>query len=345
MKVLRFDAPRRARIVDSDSPRAEGKYSVARTLASSISAGTEMAFYRGTAPQLNSKTDQYGLHHPAPGAMQYPLQSDAPGAWWMGYSAVGRIVEVGPDEHELREGDLVWTNQGHKSMLRSDGFVKLPADMDVERATFLALINIAFNGMLDARVKLLDDVVIFGMGTLGLLFTQMCRLSGARVTAVDTLPSRLALAKTMGAERVLDASASPNIGVQVQEFTNGRGADVVIEVTGNVDVLPEAIRCAGHEGIVTMVSFYQKGAASLQLSQEFHLKRITLRASHVSGLNPELRQQYTMQRRLEQALRLAQTLDVLPLISHRVPFEKMTDALQMIDQNPSACQAVVVKYT
>jgi threonine dehydrogenase-like Zn-dependent dehydrogenase len=345
MRVLRYEAPRQARIVDSTSPRAEGKQSVAQTLATSVSAGTEMAFYRGTAPQLNATTDQYGLHHPAPGNMQYPMQSDTPGTWWMGYSAVGRIVEVGPDERDLREGDLVWTSQGHKAMMKSGGFTKLPADMDVERATFLALINIAFNGMLDARVKLLDDVVIFGMGTLGLLLTQMCRLSGARVTAVDTLPSRLALAKQMGAERVLNPSESPNIAVQVQELTRGRGADVVIEVTGNVDVLPEAIRCAGNDGIVTVMSFYQKGAASLQLSQEFHHKRITLRSSQIGGLNPELRQQYTASRRLEQAIRLAQSLELPPLISHRVPFEKMPEALQMIDQNPSACQAVVIKYT
>jgi len=344
MKVLRYDGPRQARIVEADSPRAEGKQSLAKTLATSISAGTEMGFYRGTAPQMNSRTDRNRLFHSAPDNLKYPMQSDGAGVWWMGYSAVGRLVEVGPEEKSLREGDLVWTQQGHKSTMISERFVKLPADMDVERASFLALLDIAFNGMLDARVKLLDEVIIFGMGTLGLLLLQMCKRSGARVMAVDSLASRLELASRLGADSIFNSAVDGDVGLRMQEATCGRGADVVFEVTGNVDVLPHAVRCAGVEGIVTVLSFYQRGAASLELGQEFHHKRITLRSSQVGGFNPELRQQYNWPRRQEQSIWLAQNLDLLPLISHRVPFEQMPEALRMIDENPSACQAVVVKY-
>jgi threonine dehydrogenase-like Zn-dependent dehydrogenase len=226
MKVLRYEAPRQARIVESTPPRAMGKQSVARTLMTSISAGTEMGFYRGTAPQIHSRTDQHQLFHAAPHHVTYPMQSDEPGVWWMGYSAVGCVVEVGPDETNLCNGDLVWAQQGHKSMMVSDRFVRLPPDIDIARASFLALLDIAFNGMLDARVKLLDEVTVFGMGTLGLLLLQMCRRSGARVTAVDSLATRLELAVKLGAHRVLNPTTEGDVGVRVQEATGGRGADV-----------------------------------------------------------------------------------------------------------------------
>jgi threonine dehydrogenase-like Zn-dependent dehydrogenase len=115
--------------------------------------------------------------------------------------------------------------------------------------------------------------------------------------------------------------------------------------TGNVDALPHAIRCAGYEGSVTVLSFYQRGAASLELGKEFHHKRITLRSSQVGGFNPDLRHQYNCQRRQEQSIWLAQNLELLPLISHRVPFEELPEALRVIDANPSACQSIVITYT
>lgn len=343
-QVLRYEAPRQARIADSDSPAAHGKVSVAATLATSVSAGTEMGFYRGTAPQMNSRQDAYGLFESSAGNIHYPMQSDGPGVWWMGYSAVGRVTEVGPDEPSLKTGDLVWVQQGHKTTLASDNFVKLPAGTNPEHAAFLALMEIAFNGMLDARVKMLDNVVIFGMGTLGQLLLQMCKKSGAHVIAVDYLESRLALAARLGADEIFTPGMQGDVGQFIQQRTQGRGADVVFEVTGNINALPQAIRCAGLDGTVTVLSFYQSGAESLQLGQEFHHKRINLRSSQIGAIDPILSARYDRSRRRQQVLSLLTQLQLDPLISHRVAFTELPQALAMIDKNPSECQAVIVKY-
>lgn len=343
-QVLRYEASRKAAIVDSATPEASNKISIAQTLTTSISAGTEMGFYRGTAPQMNSRMESNRLFEPAKDNIRYPMQSDGPGVWWMGYSAVGRITQVGSEEKSLKIGDLVWVQQGHKTTLASDGFLKLPADTNPEHAAFLALMEIAFNGMLDAKIKLLDHVVIFGMGTLGQLLLQMCKLSGANVIAVDYLDTRLELAKKLGADIAFNPQSQGDIGQFIQRHTQGHGADVVFEVTGNINALPQAIRCAGLDGTVTVLSFYQGGAEPLQLGQEFHHNRINLRSSQIGSIDPVLGARYNRPRRLQQVLGLLKKLQLEPLISHRVAFHELPEALAMIDRNPSQCQAVIVKY-
>ena len=342
--ALRYDAPRQASIVPATLPKANGKVSIAQTIMSSVSAGTEMGFYRGTAPQLNTRTDTNALFEDAPANLTYPMQSDGAGVWWMGYSAVGQITQVAPQETQLKVGDKVWCQTGHKSFMASESFLKLPDDVDIEDATFLALLNITFNGMLDAKVKLLDEVVILGMGTLGQMLLQMSKLSGARVTVLDYLDSRLELARAFGADVLFNPAKQGDLGKFIQEQTNDRGADVVFEVSGNVQALTQAIRCVGVDGTVTVLSFYQQGADTLMLGQEFHHKRIRLRSSQINHIDPALSNLYNNERRQAQSINLLEKLNLKPLISHRVAFNDLPDALAMIDANPSQCQSVVVTY-
>ena len=344
MKVLRYKAPRQAEIVESETPKASGKTSVAKTLFTQVSAGTEMAFYRGTAPQLNYSGNKYGLWEKAPNNIVYPMKSDDPGVWWMGYAAVGRIVEVAPEEKNLGKGDLVFTWGPHREYQSASSFVKLPEDTNPRHASFLALMRIALNGYWDARVMLLDDVVIFGMGNIGQLLLQMCKLGGAKVVAVDRIASRLELARKLGADAVFNPATDGDAGNFVYERTNGRGADAVIEVTGNVKALPDAIRCAGYNGQVTVLSFYQDVADTLDLGREFHHKRTVVRSSQAGGNNPHLGPLHNPDRQTQHAIELLKLIDLDSLITHQVPFAELPAALEMIDKNPNECLSVVVEY-
>jgi len=344
MKSLMYSAPRAAQIVEVEAPKSGGRVSVAKTVVTNISAGTEMGFYRGTAPQINTKIEAHCLFEKHPGTLTYPMRSSDPGVWWMGYAAVGKVVECAPDEKNLKVGDLVYQQTGHKDYMASDNFYRLPEGTNPDHASFLALINIAYNGMLDARVKMLDEVVIFGMGVLGQLLLQMCKLSGARVTVVDYVDSRLHLAKEQGADVIFNPSKDGDIGTAIQKATGGRGADVVIEVSGNIKALPDAIRSVGSDGQVIVLSFYQGGSEPLELGKEFHHKRISLRSSQIGGINPELTTRYHADRRMEDSIKLLSLLNIEPLISHKVSFEELPCALDMIDKNPAACNGVIVHY-
>ena len=54
MKVLKYNQPRNSEIIEVETPKPEGNQILTKSLYCNISAGTEMGFYRGTAPQMNS---------------------------------------------------------------------------------------------------------------------------------------------------------------------------------------------------------------------------------------------------------------------------------------------------
>jgi threonine dehydrogenase-like Zn-dependent dehydrogenase len=344
MKVLRYPRPRNAEIVDAPTPRAIGRKSVAKTIATSVSAGTEMSFYRGETSLLNFHVNEYGLLQEGPGNIKFPMQSDGSGVWWMGYASVGRIIEVGDEATDVKVGNLVFTEGGHKEYQISDSFRLLPANVNPVNASLLSLIRIAFNGMLDARVKLMDKVVIFGMGIVGQLLLQMSKLSGAHVIAVDPLQSRLEMARMLGADETFDPSKPDDVGMYVQQRTNGHGADIIFEASGNVDALSDAIRCCGADGVVTVMSFYRKPPSKLHLDHEFHHRRITLRSSQVGGVCPLFSRHYNWNTLLDSAIGLLPKLNLDPLVSHRIKFDALPITLEMIDRDPQQSMVVVVEY-
>ncbi len=345
MKVLRYPKPYQAEIVEADLPAIGKHQALAKTIVSNVSAGTEMAFYRGTAPQLNSRIRPDGLWEDAPDNITYPMQSDGAGVWWMGYAAVSEVVEVGSDVNDLKIGDIVFTYGPHKEyQIIEGGYFKVPAKLKPEQASFTALTDIVFNGILDSAIKLMDNVVIIGMGTLGQLALQMSKLSGAFVIAADFIDRRLQLASKLGADETINPKAEGDLAKSVIKIL-GERADLVIEVTGNSKALADAVRCVRNDGQVTVLSFYQSPPDNFQPGREFHHNRIIIRSSHTGEVNPALRNQYDNKaKRTYKAMQLISRLDVDSLISHRCKFDDYPKMLETIDKNPSECQSVIIEY-
>ena len=344
MKVLRYPEPFKAEIAEVPIPSISSHQSLARSIVTNVSAGTEMAFYRGTAPQLNSRANAEGLWEKAENCITYPMQSSDPDCWWMGYACVAEIVETGSDVTDIKAGDIVFTHQGHKEFqVIEQDYYKLPVDMEPEYASLTTLTEICFNGVLDADIKLMDNVVIIGMGTLGQLLVQMCKLSGTCVIAVDFIDERLHLASKLGADRVINPSVDGDLAENVFRAL-GQAADSVIEVSGNSKALPDAVRCVRKDGQVTVLSFYQDAPVTFEMGREFHHNRVLIRSSQIGEIAPALTNRYDKSRRGRTAIELIRKMDIGPLISHRCDFDNYPEMLKMIDKHPSKCQSVVIKY-
>jgi len=344
-QVLRYDAARDASIVSGEMPTPGPDDIVAASICCSVSAGTELPFYRGNAVLMNARIED-GLYVDAPGAICFPMQSDKPDYWHMGYANVARIGAVGGAVEGFKPGDIVFHQAPHMShhVQSPDLCLKLPGDVDPHHAALLILVDVAFNAILDAKVKLMDNVVVIGLGTIGLLIAQLAKLSGATVWVSDLLDVRLALAEQLGADRTVNPSRDGDLGQLVRNAMPG-GADVVFEVSGNPAALTDATRVVRKEGVVSIVSYYQQPPAALQMGREFHSNRIRFQSSSKGGILPELTHQYDRPRRSATSLELIRSrLQIEPLISHRVPFAEYPGALKTIDANPSACQAVVITY-
>ncbi len=110
--------------------------------------------------------------------------------------------------------------------------VKLPDTLDDDQAIMLSdIIPTAFFGTKLAEVKQGDTVVVFGCGPVGQFCITCAKIEGAeRIIAVDTIPSRLEMARQQGAE-VIDFNSVDPIE-RINQLTNGKGADRIIDAVG-----------------------------------------------------------------------------------------------------------------
>ncbi len=328
----------------ADPPLAPHEVRVA-TLYSGISAGTELAAFRGTSPHLAKRWDaRQRLFRPdRPAGSAYPLRN-------LGYEEVGRVVELGSSVDDLVEGELVYGSWGHRSHHVMDAAAaaarRLPDGLEPRLGIFSHIGAVALNGVHDARIRIGETVAVYGLGVPGQIVAQLARRSGARVLGVDPIASRRALAASL---RAIDVGLDPSAGSPaeaIKDLTEGRGADVSLEVSGVTTALHEAIRGSAYAAKVVAMGFYQGEARQLALGDEFHHNRVTVVSSQVSGVDPELSYRWDKARLAASAMALQAdgTLDLGPLVTHDLPFADAAAAFDLLDRTPAEALQVVLRF-
>ena len=99
----------------------------------------------------------------------------------------------------------------------------------------------------DAKVEPGSNVVVFGLGGIGLNVIQGAKMVGAnRIIGIDTNPAKEKLGKDFGMTHFINPLETPNLVEAIMDLTNG-GADYSFECIGNVDVMRDALECC-HKG-------------------------------------------------------------------------------------------------
>ncbi|CAN5778757.1 zinc-binding alcohol dehydrogenase [soil metagenome] len=342
--LVRFAGPREVQVVEyPDAPLGPRDVRLT-TLYSGISAGTELTAYRGSNPYLTKSWDPgRRLFVAGDGSgLGYPLDR------W-GYEEVGRIEELGSAVDPALAGQLVYGAWGHASShVAPEGWAAdrlVPPGVAPIAGTFARSGAIALNAVLDADVNLGETVAVFGQGVLGLLVTRLCVLASATVVAVDRVSHRLDLARQFGAHHVIDAG-NDSPAERIRELTDGRGADVSVEVSGSYAALQEAIRSTAYNSQVVTVGFLQGGDVALRLGEEFHHNRIQLTCSQISGVNRRLDHRWTRERLEQTVMRFVadDRLAVTSLVSHVMPVERAGEAFAMLDRGDAGVLQVVLAF-
>jgi L-iditol 2-dehydrogenase len=170
-----------------------------------------------------------------------------------------------------------------------------------------------------------DTVVIQGVGPLGLCHLIKARLLGAGdIIAIDTLPSRLAMARRFGADYTLNlqvTTAAERVEA-VRGWTHGRGADVVVDCSGVAHAVPEGLDMTRAGGMyIEAGAFVDMGPVPINPNLHFCIKNIRL-----LGIGGEAATAYGPTMKV-----LAKAQHLYPLgeiVTHRFGLEQADEAVQ-----------------
>lgn len=145
------------------------------------------------------------------------------------------------------------------------GVVVLPDDLTEADLPVLAPLGCGAQTGAGAILNILrprpgETIAVTGAGAVGLSAVMAARMSPAgAVIAVDRVPSRLDLARELGATHTVDTSAQP-LGEALLDLTGGAGVDAVVETTGNTALLETLIDGLGVAGRIAVIGAPQAGA-------------------------------------------------------------------------------------
>ena len=170
-------------------------------------------------------------------------------------------------------------------------------------------------------------VAVVGSGPIGCCAVAVARAAGARmVIATDIRPFRLELARRMGAARAVDSTKEDPVAV-VKEATGGEGADVVLEMSGHPEGVKQAFKMLRRGGRLSLLGIPSQ-AVPIDLAEDVIFKGAT-----VLGINGRRMWQTWYQ---AQALLRAGTIDLTPLITHRLPLARIHEGMALLEQGEAA---------
>jgi len=173
-----------------------------------------------------------------------------------------------------------------------------------------------------------DWVVVFGCGGIGLNIVQVAVAAGARVIAVDKVAQKLAMAKELGAEATVDASAEPRVDKAVRKLT-GQGADIAMEAIGAAATQELAVSCVRTGGRVVLVGYSPDTLA-------LNAGRVMYRELEVIGSLGCRPVDYPRVIELARSGKIA----LAKMVTHRFPLERINEAFEVL-RSGEAIRAVV----
>lgn len=212
---------------------------------------------------------------------------------------------------------------------------KIPDELTDEQVVLLAdIASTGFSGAESGNIRIGDAVVVFAQGPIGLCATAGAKLMGASfIIGIDGDENRLAMAKRMGADVVLDYR-EVDVVSEVLRLTGG-GADVAIEALGTQQTFESALRSLRPGGTLSSLGVY---SGKLQIPYEAFSAGL---GDHriVTTLCPGGKERM---RRLMEVVRRGR-VDLTPLITHTFSLERIRDAYDLFGERLDGVLKVAVK--
>ena len=290
MKAVVFHGDRKLEIIDFPDP-TPGPGEVVLEIKASGMCGSDLKFYRAIG-----------------GAKSLGL-GDLDGPIIAGHEPCGVVAEVGEgvDPAEARVGDrvmdhhysgcgvckhcregwsqlcldgtIVYGASGHGAHAK---YMKVPAHTLVKLPDALSFKTGAAiscgTGTAYGALKRLDlagneTIAIFGQGPVGLSATQLAKVMGARVIALDISEERRQLARDFGADEVIDP-LSNDVVTTLKDLTHGEGVHKSLDCSSTPEARAQAVRAVRTWGTACFVG--EGGEVTLDVSNDLLRRQVTL---------------------------------------------------------------------
>jgi threonine dehydrogenase-like Zn-dependent dehydrogenase len=305
---------------------------IAQTLYSVLSPGTEVAAWVGKPPLRPSKV--------------YPRV--------LGYCNVARVRAVGSEVTELKVGDIVLTQQCHRSVFcctQKEVLLSIDGNASLElqkRLVVSYLYHLGYMALIDGGFRPGYEVAIIGFGALGFTAASLVSVYGGRPRivsgrAIDEI-SRAAIpfARFFNKDLNDGKSMCPELG----------GVDLVINTSDAWSDYSLSLNLVRRGGTVALVGFPGRGLPAPDFnplnSQFLYDKSITLKQiGHVFDLEvPPIDARFTLKRNIAHIFSLLEEgrLNPSPLINTLRPSDELAEALDFLESRPATAKSVLLAW-
>jgi threonine dehydrogenase-like Zn-dependent dehydrogenase len=211
---------------------------------------------------------------------------------------------------------------GHAPFMLAPAFtcVPLPDALSFEEGASVSCgTGTAYGALKRIDVSGRDTLAVFGQGPVGLSATMLGRAMGARVIAIDVVPERLALARELGADEVINARDTDAVKA-IHDLTQGEGAETTMDCSGSSEGRLGALQSAGTWGRVAFVG--EGGQVTIDVSKHMLRRQLTVHASWTfSNTGQEECARFVADRKVP----------LKKLLTHRFQLDQADEAYRLFD--------------
>ncbi len=258
-----------------------------------------------------------------------------------GHEGLGIVEACASDAYRAGDRVLLWGfDRGlFQEYVLADpaGCVKLPMDLEPEVALMSQLLGTVIHCFYKLGNVINRNALVMGQGAVGQLFNATLRNLGARyIIGVDPLPHRLSVSPDMGATHTINPETC-DLSEAISEITGGEMVDLAVEAVGRESTFNLCGDLWRQNGTLVYFGVPNKENAEGRMTLAFmEMFRKELQIVTSVGPNPDL--DYTAALDWITQGRL----DVRPMLTHLLPFEKIQDAFDLAFEHPEREGAVKV---
>jgi NADPH:quinone reductase-like Zn-dependent oxidoreductase len=205
-------------------------------------------------------------------------------------------------------------------IFRVNELVKSPVNLSSLEASTLAIAGLtAWNALRYGNLEAGETVLLHGTGGVSIFALQFAKAHGTRVIITSSSDEKLERASQLGADLTINYKTTPDWEAVVHQFTEGNGADVVVEtvVGKNLQKSINALRMGGHISIMGLLDGFDTSINTLSLMH----KQATIKGMEVGGTHD-----------FEAMNRAISVNKIHPVIDKTFPFNQAKEAFEYLDK-------------